>query len=340
MLKIEEIHDASVWNGWLLTQQPNTFLQSWEWGRIQSQEGEIVRYLAVMDNTKQIAAALTITVRARRGAFLFCPHGPIMESKANKQEVLGALLPVWKEYAKADKAVAIRVAPLLETTPSHTALFSRLSFRPSPIHVHAELTWVLDIAPSEDTLFQNMRKTTRHAVKKAMSEGVQVEVTTNTLAVDRFWPLYESTKDRHQFVPFTKQFLRRQAEMFGESGSMYIALATYQGHDVAGAIFMSFGDTVFYHHGASAKLPSSVPATQLLQWESIRHAKQLGATRYNFWGIAPEDKPNHPFAGITVFKKGFGGRAIDYLHAQDLSLSPLYWKLWAVDTFRKYRRGF
>ncbi len=340
MLKVEDVRDKSAWNTWLLTQQPNTFLQSWEWGQVQGRESETVRYLAVKDGTEQVAAALTITVHARRGPFLFCPHGPIIRSNANKKEVLDILMSAWKQYATEDGAVAIRVAPLLETTPEHTELFSGLLFRPSPIHVHAELTWVLDISPTEDVLLQNMRKTTRHAIKKAANEGVRVEISSDTSAVERFLPLYESTKTRHQFVPFSETFLQHQVETFGESNNMYFAFAKYQRQDVAAAIFMRFGNTVFYHHGASTKLPSSIPAAQLLQWESIQYAKQLGATRYNFWGIAPDDKPNHPFAGITVFKKGFGGQAIDYMHAQDLPLSLGYWKLWAVDSFRKIKRGF
>ena len=91
---------------------------------------------------------------------------------------------------------------------------------------------------------------------------------------------------------------------------------------------------------AKAVMPTTVPAAHAVQWRSIQEAQRRGATRYNFWGIARADQPRHPFAGITIFKKGFGGYPQDYMHAQDLPLNLKYWKLWAVDTWRHIQRGF
>jgi len=62
---------------------------------------------------------------------------------------------------------------------------------------------------------------------------------------------------------------------------------------------------------------------------------------YNFWGIAPDgSSPKHPFAGITHFKKGFGGKQIDLLRCQDLPLAPKYYINWGVETLRRLKRGF
>jgi len=67
-----------------------------------------------------------------------------------------------------------------------------------------------------------------------------------------------------------------------------------------------------------------VPAAYLLQWEAIREVKSRGCKLYNFWGISDERR-NHPWAGLTLFKKGFGGFSKEYLLAQDLPLRPFYW---------------
>lgn len=337
-MELREISDKETWNDFLLGVQPNTFLHSWDWKQVQEQDGETTKALGFYTQDSLIAVALVISVNARRGIHVLCPHGPIVKDVHALPEVLEALVT----YCKAHRgsAVALRIAPLVERTKEHEEMFSRLGFQPSPMHVHAELTWVLDISPSEEELLSGMRKTTRHAVTKAQKEGVSVDISSNVSSLERFWPLYEQTKTRHGFVPFTKEFISSQARILGASNMMFFAIAKYKGEDVAAALLFQFGTTVFYYHGASAKLPSSVPAAQLLQWEAIREAKKRGATRYNFWGIAPENEPDHPFAGITVFKKGFGGYAIDYLHAQDLPLSWKYWKLWAIEMFRKKKRGF
>lgn len=338
MSSIREIVNQSSWDDFVLSVHPNTFLQSWEWGQVQKRAGGSVRYLGIFEADQQIGAALVLTVNARRGKHLFIPHGPIAEDEQQARRILPTLISYCQDMARNERAVALRIAPLLTTSPENTALFSSSGFRPAPLHVHTELTWVLDINKSDDELLAGMRKTTRHAIRKAQEAGVQVEISTDPAAIERFFPLYEATERRHHFVPFSKSFLRDQVTLFAQNGRAYLAFAAHEEKDVAAAIFIHFGDTVFYHHGASVK--SSVPAAQLLQWTSIQEAKRCGATRYNFWGIAPENRPRHPFAGITTFKKGFGGYAIDYMHAQDLPLSPLYWTLWGIEMVRKAQRGF
>lgn len=334
-MDIRSIHDEKTWTEFLLSCRPNTFLHSWQWKRVQENDGESVETLGAYIGDQLIAVALVILVEAKRGSHYLIPHGPILKDASNIPIVLQALT---QHYQSRTNAVALRIAPLLENSEEYTSLFSSLGFRPSPMHVHAELTWVLDISKPEETLLSEMRKTTRNAITKAQKEGVEVEILSHPAALERFWPLYEQTKTRHGFVPFHKEFIQSQAQIFGKDNMMFFAVATYQGQDVAAAMLIQFGDTVFYYHGASTKM--TVPAAQLLQWEAIKEAKRRGATRYNFWGIAPENEPNHPFAGITVFKKGFGGYAIDYMHAQDLSLNWKYWKLWAIEMWRKKKRGF
>lgn len=351
---IREIHDASQWNSFLLNLSPNTFLQSWEWGQVQKESGEGVRYLGVFEGNQQIGACLTLTVHARRGAHFLVPHGPIFASEELARTYLPEIIAYLQSNARplssarqaatAERMMALRIAPLLRTTPENQSVFRQLHFRHAPMHVHAELTWMLDISKPEPELLAGMRKTTRHAIQKSQQAGVTVEVTTDEKALARFMPLYEQTKHRHDFVPYSSKLIQSQFRNFTQSSSpnvgAYLALAKHQNQDIAAGIFFQFGATVFYYHGASVKTSSRISPAQLLQWESIRAARRRGAKHYNFWGISRDDQPTHPFSGITTFKRGFGGYAIDYLHAQDLPLATGYWKLWLVEHLRRLKRGF
>ena len=61
--------------------------------------------------------------------------------------------------------------------------------------------------------------------------------------------------------------------------------------------------------------------------------------RYNFWGVAPEDQKDHRFYGLSVFKRGFGGQDVDYLHAMDLVVNrPLYLINSIIENLRKRTR--
>lgn len=337
---IREISDRAVWESFIMSLMPNTFLHAWEWGQVQVRDGEGVRYLGLYHEQALYGVALLVLVRARRGAHYLIPHGPLVRTTELLPEAVGEVVAYARQHARAEQSVALRIAPLTEDSPASRELFARSGFRSAPLHVHAELTWVLDITPSTDQLLQGMRKTTRHAIRRAEREGVQAEVVPATEALDRFWPLYEQTRTRHAFIPYAHEMLAAQLELFAERDRIFTVVARHDGRDVAAAILMHYGSTVFYYHGASVKLPSTVPAAQLVQWRALEEAKRRGATRYNFWGIARDDEPHHPFAGITTFKKGFGGSAIDYLHVQDLPLAIGYWKLWAVEYYRKWRRGF
>ncbi|MFH1353893.1 MAG: peptidoglycan bridge formation glycyltransferase FemA/FemB family protein [bacterium] len=337
---IKEITDEYRWNKFLLTLEPNTFLQSWQWGQLQKQSGEGVRYLGFFAQDKLFGAALLITVNAKRGRHLFCPHGPVFQNEEDTINYLPEFNDYCKKLAKQDKAIALRIAPLLITNQQNTAAFQDLGFRPAPLHVHAECTWNLDISPDEDKLISNMRKTTRHAIRKAQNLSVKIDIMTDSGITERFLPLYHATESRHQFTAFSKDFIHKQVNIFSQGNNIFAVFASHQSQDIAAAILIQFGPTVFYHHGASSKYNNQPPASHLVQWEAIKEARRRGATRYNFWGISPENKPGHPFTGITIFKQGFGGYALDYMHAQDLPLSPLYRKLWLVETLRKLRRGF
>ncbi|MBI3251537.1 MAG: peptidoglycan bridge formation glycyltransferase FemA/FemB family protein [Candidatus Andersenbacteria bacterium] len=338
-MTIEEITTENAWQAFISRQDPNTFLQSWAWGQVQQKDGEHVRYLGFFEHGIQVACALVISVHARRGTHYLIPHGPIFSPQANQTEVVKQLTQYLAKEAAKESAVCIRIAPLIEESSESKAIFKDAGYQPSPLHVHAELTWVLDISKSPEEILLAMRKTSRHAIKKGEAQ-IQVEIHEAKAGFERFWPLYEATTDRHNFVPFSRPFISAQVEEFSRDGSVYIPIAKYQGQDVAAAIILISGSTAFYYHGASVKLTSSVPAAHVLQWHSIQEGRRRRLKRYNFWGIAPEGKNSHPFAGITVFKKGFGGRAINYLHAQDYPLSFGYKKLWLVETIRKFKRGF
>lgn len=331
---IKEINDPKIWNDFLLKLNPNTFLQSWEWGQVQKADGEDVRYLGIFKNDKQIGACLLLTINARRGRHFLIPHGPVFPTEEQARKCLPEIIEFIRNTPEVARSspIALRISPLLESNSENVQTFRRLGFHSAPMHVHAELTWLLDINKSKEEILSGMRKTTRHAIKKAQQAGVELEIIRDSSAIDRFYPLYEQTRDRHDFVPYSKANITRQLELM----NFYAVLARHQNQDIAAGIFFQFGNTIFYYHGASNSRVSG--AGQLLQWASIQEAQRRGAARYNFWGIS--DQPKHPFSGITVFKKGFGGYPVNHIHAQDLPLSLGYWKLWVADTYRKFKRGF
>lgn len=334
-MQVKEIDNKAQWEAFLENIQEKSFLHSWNWGEFQKSLGEKVFYLGFFEEQELKALALIIKVRAKRGSFFLCPHGPIAFS--NKKEVLKSLI----NYLKDKKGVSfLRISPIWERNEENTEIFKDLGFRQAPIHVHPENNWVLELDKTEEELLMDMRKNTRYSIRKAKKLGVEIVKREDLEAVEIFNELYKKTGRRQDFVPFSLEYLKKEFLAFNKDNQAVVFLAEYNNDIVAGAIIIYWQDRGYYHQGASLRKYDKVPSSHLLQWEAIKEAKRRDCKLYSFWGIAPKDKPNHPWQGITLFKTGFSGQRKEYVRTQDYVFNSRYWFDYLIEELRSKKRGF
>ena len=358
MLEIKEITDKKEWEDFLASEKPHTFLQSWNWGEFHRLMGDKFWRLGIIDYTSLIGVVLVVKISAKRGRFLFIPHGPILGTSdasrgstsqtltSIREEVeprkveLRILIDYLKKLAQKEDCSFIRISPLMPKTPLNEKLFKDLGFRQAPIHMHAaELVWILDVNQLEEQLLKGMRKTTRYLVHKAEKDGVEIMKSKKPEDLKIFDKIYEETATRQHFTPYSKKFLQSEFEAFQKDNQISFFFAKYNNEVVSAAMIIFYGESGYYHQGASSGKYPKIPAPYLLQLEIIREAKKRGLRYYNFWGISSEDKPRHPWAGLSLFKKGFGGFSEEYIPAQDLVLKKSYWLTYLIEKARKIRRG-
>lgn len=338
MYKLEEIREKKIWENFLLSDQVEVhpFFQSWNWGEVQKALQNDVTHLGLYHNKKLVGICLCVRIQARRGTYIHLRHGPVLSDFISQ---FPEFLIEMKKYAKEKKVDFLRMSPILDATSFDISYLRNLGFRNAPIHnMDAENAWVLDLEKTEDELLQNMRKTTRYLVRKAQKMPIEIIETKNLKDFEDFDTLYRITSKRHGFVPH--RGMKEEIEIFGKDDQARLFLAKFEKKVIAGAIIIFYGDQAIYHHAASDDAYREIPAPYLLQWEIIRAAKKRGKKVYNFWGVIPENKPNHPWRGLTLFKTGFGGRRVDAIHAQDLPLNPLYWKTFFIETAWRIKRGY
>lgn len=337
---IQEIKDKNIWENFVGSCFERTFLHSWNWGEFNQLMGHKIWRLGIYENKKPVGAALIVKVKAKRGIFLLCPHGPVfktdkLQMEKSKLMAMRILLDKLKKIAKEERIDFIRIAPVFAKTLENINIFQRLKFRNAPIHVHPEITWELDIRLSEKDLLYNMRKTTRYLINKAKRDGVEISQGQNLEDVKSFYELYQKTVDRHDFVPFSLKYLKNEFEAFLRDNQVSLFFARYQGELIASAMVIFWQERAFYHQGASSQKYPKIPASYLLQWEAINEAKKRGCQIYNFWGIAPPNsKTNHRFMGVTLFKTGFGGAMKELVKTQDFPISPIYWLNFFIEILR------
>lgn len=335
-MEIKRVENQSEWNDFLRALTPHSFLQTWEWGEFNRGLGSEVFRFGLYEGGL-IGVSMAFLIKARRGSFLFVPHGPLLK-KFNPGH-LAVFLENLKALAGERRAAFVRVSPLLLDDVRNRALFLKLGFRQAPMHMHAERMWLLDVRPSEEELLFGMRKNCRAAVRKAEKSGVEVRISGDPADLAHFMKLYEETARRQHFVPFSKDYIRREFEVFQKTGSAAIFLGRHGGEVRSAALVIFAASEAFYHQGASV-MGDPVPVSHAVQWAAIKEAKRRNCTHYNFWGVSRESDSNHPWAGLSYFKRGFGGFEQNYLHAQDLPLTLAYWPAFLLESIRRIKRHF
>ena len=306
--------------------------------------GNKIWRLGIFNNGSLVEIALVTKFKTGRGTFLLIQHlCNIDNQKANiKKETLKTLLEKLKEIGKQEKAAFIRIAPLWERNEENKKIFHDLGFRKSPMHANAySATWKLDLSPSEDDLLKNMRKTTRYLIRQAQKNNdIGIFQSQNIKDVDIFNNLMREVAKTQHFVPFAVKHPNHEFSVFNDDNQVSLFFGKYKEEIVAGAFVVFWSNIGFYHHAALLFQYHKFPIAYLLQWEAIKEAKKRGCVLYDFWGFTdPKKYPKHPWAGPTLFKMGFGGRAFEYVKTQDLSLSKKYWLTFVFEKLRKIKRG-
>ncbi len=366
-MHIEAATSQHAWDHFLLTQPFRPFLQSWTMGEVFSDIGEKPLRLVAKEGDAISGICQAIVVPAKRGRHLAVHYGPVVQNLDALQLMIAAL----SDLAREHRCSFIRMSPfVLEADEVTWKSQAGMKIMPSPLHLLGEHIWYLPLvkddpwmpqagrpAPninvlrSEEDILMQMRKTTRNLIRRAEKDGVTVRASDNPVRdLPIFLKLHNETKARHRFTPYRESFFRAQVAHFAPRKECTLYIAEHQGQVLATSIHMHIGGETSYHHGAST--PSKIPASYLLQWRAIQDAVKRGDHVYSFWGIAPVrsdplevgswklEAPKHPFAGMTLFKTGFGGNLLNLMHCVDIPLQSSYHLTRAFEFVRKWRRGF
>jgi lipid II:glycine glycyltransferase (peptidoglycan interpeptide bridge formation enzyme) len=333
-MQIAEITDKATWEAFIATRAEANFLQSWNWGVFQERLGKTVVRLGVFrdGDDHPLGVAQGVIERARRGSYLAVAGGPLIEW--THLAVVSTLFDGLQDYARAERCLFVRFRPQSLESPQLHSTVLQLGAKRAPMHLTADLTLQLDLTLSEEALLAQMRKNTRGEVRKAERLGLRTEISSDPKHIERFYQLQLAVAEKHHFVPFALNFLEEQFATFAAENQALL-ISTYHDQELLAEAFVIFynGEAV-YHYGISTDANRKLPGSYLGQWTAILEAKRRNCHTYNFWGIAPENQPEHRFAGVSLFKRGFGGQEVQYLPAHDL---PLSWQYWFVYFFEQLR---
>lgn len=307
-------------------------LQSSAWASIRERQGWRAEFVRIGDPLP-VALVLWRDVPLF-GPFAYVPRGPIVGSPGDLGRALEALATLARERG----AVALKVDPELTAAEAAAAL-ARAGYRRGPDVQPVLATLVMDITAAEDDILASLEKDTRWSVRQAPKRGVEVRTAGDDGALRAFYDLYRETGRRARFITRTFDYYRLAWRTLIDAGLATLRLAYVSGRAVAGSMTWRCGARDLYMYGATDQEGRKRFAAYALLWESIREAKQRGASYFDLGGI-PRDptRTDDPMYGPYLFKKGFGGTMRTYAGAHDTAPSAVRYRAF-VAAEPLYTRG-
>jgi lipid II:glycine glycyltransferase (peptidoglycan interpeptide bridge formation enzyme) len=351
-------NERAHWDRYITSAPNGHLLQSWAWGELKRAFGWTPLRIALWDLAgEQILAGAQALLRplpALGLSMAYIPKGPVLDW--NDTACAEGFFAGLHAYLRSQRVAFLRLEPDLpkiiypsaleyaEMPPALCCLedeevplgglysaaqgqavtrqLCNIGFQPVQDHIQQLRTIMVDLSADEETIARRQHKTRRYNANLAARKGVTIRQARSLSDLERWYALFETTRTRDGFESRTFDYFRQVWQLFRPAGQAELLLAEHDGKLLAGAFVTLLGKQSIYLYAASSNEGRKLMPNDLLQREMMRWAKNQGATLHDLWGIAETNDPADPLAGVTHFKRGWGGQVVEYIGAFDYIYAP------------------
>ena len=294
------------------------FLQSKPWARFQRSLGKTVHEVAGPGFNY-----LAIEEKNAVGRILYVPYGPVAASLPDLDAALDSL----RALARKTNSYLVRLEPVSAgiTGEEADAVLGGRGLVRAPRDIQPALSWLVDIDRDVTAVLGDMKSTNRNLYRNIHKKGVTFSISRNPEDIGILLGFLHQTAARSGFKPQSDEYLTAVARNLMPEGYASLFVASLDGQPIAAALAYDSADTRTYAHAAVDDRHRRLSAGVPLLVNLIVDAQEKGLTTVDLWGIAPENQPDHKWAGFTSFKKSFGGRPVSYPGTWDMPVNrPVY----------------
>ena len=309
-----------------------TSYQSRGWIEVTEKEGiPSYRFIVEQDGNPMVYTAVYVYPLGKLGNQLYIPRGPIILDGCEPKHVQRFVQEIKLLCRKHSASFAMIEPDLL--SPEHLTLVNSLSSTCSKERIPHQ-TQKIDTTQSEETILAEMKSKTRYNINLATKKGVVVSTYLPddpqfVQAFNTFHDILSNTSSRGAFHIHTREHYLTILTTQTENFTPYLMIAEYEGKALAANLMLDTVDETIYLHGGSSNEHRNLMAPYLLQWKGIQRAIKSGKSTYDFWGTS-DTKPS--WAGLTKFKRGFGGFTVTYPDTRAIVSNPLIYLLYRLYT--------
>lgn len=310
-----------------------SFFQTRAWGDFQNHVPgrKNLGTFGIFKNEKLAGTALIIRHALPFGwSWLYTPRGPLLDW--HDEKAVKVFADFMRTLARKEKALFWRVDPFVTVADQNASIVERnlklIGARSAHASFQPEYTRMVDLTIPEEEILKQMKQKGRYNIRLAAKKGVIVEETKDATV---FATLMQETATRDGFSAHTEKIYQDLLKDLSKTpkAHLFVAFSAVK-IPLAAAIVIIHGTQATYLYGASSNQSRELMAPYLLHWEIMRFARQKGCTKYDFFGVAPENEPDHSWRGVTEFKEKFGGGAVRYIAAREVIYGFLRYCLFAV----------
>ncbi len=188
------------------------------------------------------------------------------------------------------------------------------------LHYRVEpLMWfMLDLTPSEDALFRNMKHACRTNIRKAEKNGLVVEMVEDPGFADEYYAQYCDVMRRHALAPaFGLENVKLMIRAMLPTGSLWLVrVRLTKGPSIATGLFLVQNSTSVFWGAASWHEYQCLRPNEFLTWETVKMLKRQGVHTLHFGGYAEQYKEKFGCQDAHIFRISMAsssvlGRLID-----------------------------
>jgi lipid II:glycine glycyltransferase (peptidoglycan interpeptide bridge formation enzyme) len=319
--------EKALWDRLVKATPESGFMQTWAWSLFKEAEGQKVLRLGVFEKDTLCAGAIIYYVPSMIGASaLELPHGPVLpwQEPAKAAKAFSMILKELEKIAQEVGAPMARIEPFMRAPlPAYIGKVIR-----APLDLIPTPTLLVPIGGEDETILAQMTSKGRYNIKLAQKKGVEVGWSVDETALDDFYYLFELTFHKHDFAGEPRSFFQNMLLALRPDHGIRIYQARYKGMLLASAIAVFCGKRGTYLYGGNLPFLGSAMASYAIHWQMMKDARDAGCLEYDFYGIAPEGQPFHPYAKFSQFKSRFGGRKVNPAGAHDIYFYSQLAKMW------------
>ncbi len=330
LLSMEDAADHAEWDHFVAQTFGGDIAQTSAWGRIKQFAGmDVHRVLTRVDG--EIAGGAQLLVRplpvAALGRVAYAPYGPLFTTEAS-EEAVALLIQGLRQLCRQRSIAALVVQPPQGGEQIATRL-RVAGFRPTGVNVAASASLRVDLGLTLEEMLARMNRHTRREFRQSLRAPVAVRsATRDDLA--SFYDLYCVTAARHDFSPWSRQYVEKLWDELRPNGQVEVLLAAVDGVDIAGSLVTRFGDTVTGRIVGfdPQRLTARVRTNEALMWGVMEWARNQQLRWLDVGGVAREDALHiaadaTPDGDHNTLKLRLGGVPLLYPEPLELVGNPM-----------------